>query len=218
MKAQIAEVRCRETGSELIALLLESHEIKKHKPLYNRAQKRTHHPYSVYTFYDLNGYIRFQPGKNLQGMQELVQLANAEAAKIMLFRAVEEWKLCQKLCGLYKTQGACFHFSLKQCNGACMQKETAEDYNNRAMAFIRKLSFSGESFFIIDEGVTDEECSVIQIENGRYKGFGTLHRDELNESEKALSGCISSYAHNKDTQHILKSYLLQNPQLTIIKY
>ncbi len=40
MKQNIADVDYKLTGSELVALLLESDEIKKQKPVYNRAQRR----------------------------------------------------------------------------------------------------------------------------------------------------------------------------------
>ena len=58
------EVRlCRETahidfelsGSELLALLMESHAIKHHYPLYNRAQKRSLQQYSIFSYEDRNG-------------------------------------------------------------------------------------------------------------------------------------------------------------------
>ncbi len=41
MRDLIADIEWETTGSELIALLKESFEIKKNKPLYNRAQRRT---------------------------------------------------------------------------------------------------------------------------------------------------------------------------------
>jgi excinuclease UvrABC nuclease subunit len=40
MKQNIADVDFRLCGSELIALLLESDEIKKHQPVFNRSQRR----------------------------------------------------------------------------------------------------------------------------------------------------------------------------------
>ncbi|MEI8226572.1 MAG: hypothetical protein WCG82_11670, partial [Bacteroidota bacterium] len=41
MRDQIADIDWEKTGSELIALLKESSEIKMNKPIYNRAQRRT---------------------------------------------------------------------------------------------------------------------------------------------------------------------------------
>lgn len=44
LKNRIAKVTYKETGNELAALLLESHEIKTHRPHYNRALKRRRFP------------------------------------------------------------------------------------------------------------------------------------------------------------------------------
>ena len=41
MRDLIADISWEVTGSELIALLKESYEIKENKPVYNRAQRRT---------------------------------------------------------------------------------------------------------------------------------------------------------------------------------
>ena len=60
MRNQIADVSWEETGSELIALLLESSEIKKYKPLYNRLQRRSAHNYGLFSFEDENGYINLE--------------------------------------------------------------------------------------------------------------------------------------------------------------
>jgi DNA polymerase-3 subunit epsilon len=47
------------TGSELVALLLESHEIKRLRPPVNRAQRRRRFPYVIHTWTDETGYRRF---------------------------------------------------------------------------------------------------------------------------------------------------------------
>jgi DNA polymerase-3 subunit epsilon len=49
MRAQVADISYEVTGNELIALLRESHEIKKFKPLYNRAQRRSLFRYGLFT-------------------------------------------------------------------------------------------------------------------------------------------------------------------------
>jgi len=49
MRDMIADIDWELTGSELIALLLESAEIKKNKPLYNRAQRRTGFQWGIFS-------------------------------------------------------------------------------------------------------------------------------------------------------------------------
>ena len=60
MRDETAAIGYEVTGSELAALLLESNEIKKHKPVYNRAQRRSIYRYGVYFYKDLNGYLNFR--------------------------------------------------------------------------------------------------------------------------------------------------------------
>ena len=64
MCERIASIGHEETGSELVALLLESDEIKANKPFYNRSQRRSASGYGIFSFEDDNGYLHLQVKKN----------------------------------------------------------------------------------------------------------------------------------------------------------
>ncbi|NJK94573.1 MAG: hypothetical protein HC905_06265 [Bacteroidales bacterium] len=64
MKTQIVSIDYEITGSELIALLLESEEIKKHKPRFNHAQRRTPTHCGIFLNIDENGYMRLSIANN----------------------------------------------------------------------------------------------------------------------------------------------------------
>ena len=59
MRKEVADISVEQTGNELIALLLESAEIKKHKPLYNRAQRRAMDNFGIFSFTNAQGYLCF---------------------------------------------------------------------------------------------------------------------------------------------------------------
>ena len=63
MRDRIADISWEETGSELVALLLESSEIKKHTPLFNRSQRRSALNFGLFSFEDSAGYIHLKIGK-----------------------------------------------------------------------------------------------------------------------------------------------------------
>ena len=63
MRDLIADIDWETTGSELIALLKESSEIKLNKPVYNRAQRRSGFQWGIFTFTDKNGYINYRYGQ-----------------------------------------------------------------------------------------------------------------------------------------------------------
>ncbi len=216
MKDAIADVDYKITGSELVALLLESHEIKTNKPVFNRAQRRTLYNYGLYHFKDENGYMQLNILKLVDGATPLTSYTSLNEAKQHLFTLVEEYQLCQKLCNLYESDGACFHYQIHQCNGACIQKESAEEYNERVHSAMNNYQFKHQNFFIIDKGRNDKEKSVIKVENGIYKGFGFFPLNGKDIITDELSDHISPYKNNKDVQQIIRSHIRRNPVEAII--
>ncbi len=211
MKDAIADVDFRITGSELVALLLESHEIKSNKPLYNRAQRRTLYNYGLYKFKDENGYLQLKILSLIEGATPLTSYSSKNEAKQHLFSLVEEYELCQKLCGLYEFEGACFHHQIHQCKGACVQAEEATAYNDRVKKAISNYQYKKNSFYLIDKGRHNDEKSVIKIEKGKYIGFGFVELNGNPILPEMLDEFIHPYKDNKDVQQIIRSYLRRNP-------
>ena len=207
MRDAIADISCEITGSELLALLLESHEIKKHKPLYNRAQRRSRYNYGLYSFEDENGYLNLKITRIVDSLAPINAYGSKMEASNHLFRLVEEFALCQKLCGLYETKNACFHYQIEQCKGACVGGEPAEEYNSRVNEAISYYALPYRNFFILDYGRNEDEKAVVKIEKGTYMGFGYIGINGEEPSEEFLSDCIKHYPDNKDTRQIIRSWL-----------
>jgi DNA polymerase-3 subunit epsilon len=219
MRSQIADIGYETTGSELIALLLESFQIKKHKPLYNRAQRRSLNHYGLYTYIDSAGYIRFFIDKNSgSDASPLVSFNSPIEARQFLLLLIQKYTLCQKLSGLYESQGACFHYQINECKGACIGHEDAFAYNQRAENVIHNFEYDEDSFFILDHGRNASEHAVIQISHGKYLGLGFLNNDLPYEHSAELSNCIKNYPDNREVQQIIKSYLKKHPGIKIIPY
>lgn len=211
MKQRIADIGYTETGSELVALLMESDEIKAHKPLYNRSQRRTASHYGLFSYQNEDGYICFEVKRNNKTEDmPLISFRNAKAAQQFMERTVSQYQLCQKLCHLYKTDGACFYYSIKECNGACIGEEPVDRYNLRAEKVIENISYSSKSFIVIDKGRHENEKSVVKVVNGKYIGFGYIDVDCLDNDIDLISDCVKPYQDNRDIQQILRNYLQNN--------
>jgi len=206
MRDQMAGVHYELTGSELIALLLESHEIKRHKPPFNRQQRRVSFPYGLFDFPDKDGFINLEIRRIRAGDHPLTSYSNAREGREHLNYLLESHTLCQKYCGLYKTRGPCFHYQIHRCKGACAGQEGYETYNQRVEEAIARYISEEDSFFIIDRGRFRDERSVVKIVNGHYCGFGYMDINETAYAE-ALMDCIKPYPENRDTHIILKGYL-----------
>ncbi len=219
MRNNIASIDFELTGNELIAQLKESFEIKQNKPLYNWKQRRAVPQYGLYTYTDRLGYIRFEIGKQIDNRSiPVCSFSGASIGKQYLQNLVEKYRLCQKLCGLYQTSGACFHFEIMECNGACIGKESPEDYNARATKVIESHRFRHNSFFIIEKGRNDSELAIIMIENGKYNGYGYIDKDNSFSDMDFLRDCVKSFPDDSDIQQILRNYMQTGRPIDIIPY
>jgi len=217
MVDEIHNISYELTGSELIALLLESDEIKTQKPKYNRRQRRASSHYGIYSYIDDSGYICFKT-EGIKKENPVVSFNSAKEARDRLYVLSEKFELCQKLCNLYDTTGACFYYQLKHCKGACIQEESPNDYNLRAQAMLDELSYDWQNFYIIDAGRNDDEKSVVKIENGKYMGFGYIDTESIGNNIESLSDVIKVYPDNRDIQQIIRTYLKQHSVEMLIKF
>ncbi len=218
MRSNTASISYEETGSELIALLLESDEIKKHKPIYNRLQRRTSYKYGLYSFYTQAGYHVLQVEKIKTTGKPHTVCGSFDEALVMVHKLAAKHNLCQKLCGLYQNHGACFQHSIKQCNGACIGEEPAEAYNLRVEKALAEFHHKWTDMAIFDHGRNEDEISVVLIENNTYAGFGWMSKDDSVESPVQIKDAIKTYPDNRDVQQIIKGFLNSGKAQKIIRF
>ena len=218
MRDLIADIYWEPTGSELIALLKESFEIKLNKPVYNRAQRRTGFQWGIFSYIDNNGYLNYRYGQINDDEIPVSVFTSKEKAKSKLGSLIETFSLCQKLSGLYDTEGACFHYQVGICKGACIGKESPQDYNERATRASEEFIFTRRNFFIIDKGRENEERCAVKIVNGKYAGWGYFNINDMGFGLSAVHECIKPSRDNSDIQVILKQYLKSNRVEKIIEF
>lgn len=216
IQAKVASVTYEATGSELVALLKESEEIKRIKPIYNRALRRSIFTHALYAFKDEHGYLNLKIDIADGRKKNITTFSNRQSGKSFITKAVEDFNLCQKLTGLYKTKTSCFSYEIKSCDGACIQKESPESYNKRVEALIEKNSYSNKNMVIVDRGREIDERSAILIENGVFKGIGFINLNYQITNLKVLESIITPMQNNRDTQHIIQNYIRRNKRLKII--
>lgn len=214
----VSAVTYETTGSELVALLKESEEIKKLKPLYNRALRRTVFTHALYSYLDDNGYINLKIDVVDGRKKPITTFSNRNSAKQFMFKIVEEYQLCQKLAGIYNTKTSCFNYSIKTCNGACVSIETPEEYNTRVENLINKNSYRNKNLVIIDKGRDIEERSAILIKNGAFYGLGFFDLNHQINRLDILESFITPMQNNRDTQHIIQSYLRKKKNIKILQF
>ncbi|MDY8138254.1 exonuclease domain-containing protein [Aquimarina sp. 2201CG5-10] len=218
IQVEVIRITYEITGSELLALLKESEEIKINKPKYNRALRRTKFDQALYQFVDDQGYINFKTAKaDARKNTSITTFSNKQQAKSFMHRWTEEYNLCLKLMGLDNGESNCFNYTIKQCHGACIKDESAEEYNERARKLIFNNSFNGQNMIIVDRGRDVDEQSIVLVEEGKFKGIGYFNLNFQIQNIEVLRSIITPMKHNRDAQHIIQSYTRKNKRLKIIK-
>ncbi|OUL60869.1 exonuclease domain-containing protein [Flavobacterium sp. AJR] len=218
IQAEVFTVTYDETGSELIALLKESEEIKVNKPKYNRSQKKTIFPLSLYAEKDKNGYLNLKLQKTDGRKKEITSYGSLQEGKNALFFITDKYKLCQKLTGLYLTKKECFQYKIKECDGACIGEITPEEYNARVQNFITDYSFENKNMILIDRGRTVNERSAVLIENGVYKGYAFYDLNYQITNIEILKNIIIPMQNNRDAKSIIQNYMRKSKSLKVIHF
>jgi DNA polymerase-3 subunit epsilon len=205
---EIAAVDYELTGSELIAMLLESELIKIHKPIFNRRLRKSLFPYGLFDDLDENGYLRLTiHSTSKKETHPILHFSSRKEATNFLMYVIEEHHLCQKLCGLYDSKNGCFHYEIKQCHGACVGEESNSFYNERIEQFISRITFNGKSFYILDRGRNKSEKSIVLIQNGRYFGYGYAPYHFHGKAPQKWKSFITDKQENRDIKTIINQFV-----------
>jgi DNA polymerase-3 subunit epsilon len=152
------------TGNELLAVLLESHEIKRLWPDENRSQKRVQQIFGLYDYLDQNNKIRFGIDKVRKDSKPLLTFGTHAAALQYLQSLIDNFRLCPKLCNSQTNAGECIHVQHEICDGYCLIAENAAAYNARAQSFFDELMADKKVHFILGKGRNYKEQCVILYE------------------------------------------------------
>jgi len=212
LQRAVRDISYEITGSELAALLLENHEIKKHQPRINHAQRRNSYPYVIYVTSDGQGYLNLRIQKTHKIPEEdgqpIQEYTSKEAAKGHLRALIKQFTLCQNKTDLATGPGACFNHQIHQCAGACIAQEKPEKYNDRVLETIGAVSKSMKgSCLVIEPGRSHTERTIIAVEDGHYRGFGYLEDGvALSQLSEAMDH-IREYSETPESLKIIHSYL-----------
>ncbi len=217
------EIGYEVTGSELVALLLESAEIKYHHPIINKQQRARSYPYVIHHYENQEGYLCLDYAKvnkrQKQKLNVIHEYASGLSAKGALNAILENHELCQTFCNVDQIKRPCFYYQIHKCRGACIGKEPPAEYNERVREAVAHMDTDFDSdFILLEEGRSPTEKAVVLVEEGIYKGFGYADEDLPHQTVEELKDLITPYDHNPDTYRIIRQYMMANrKQLKVVE-
>ncbi|HZI24655.1 MAG TPA: exonuclease domain-containing protein [Chryseolinea sp.] len=211
IRNEIHHISYELTGNELIALILESQEIRRLWPKYNQAQKFRTEEWGVYDYEDRNGYLRFSVNLVTRGSRPLKRFNSKGSAWNFLWEKVRAFGLCPKLSGLQLAKGLCFEYQTGECHGACMGVESVNDYNQRVETAIQSFTSQGESVAIIGRGRNIEEQSLVLVEKGTYVGYGFFDKHNSISDFESAKILVKRSVETPTVQSLINGYVI-NPR------
>jgi DNA polymerase-3 subunit epsilon len=219
MCLETADISFTRTGSELLALLLESSEIKHIYPKFNRAQRKSAEAVGLFSYEDQKGIIHLAYNRLKLAPNAIMKYYSISECRHHLETLCATFELCPKYCHLQTNVSSCFHYQLKECKGVCCDKETVESYNKRVKEAIQSVGIGAENLVIKEKGRTKNEIGFALILDGIYKGIGYVDtsQDATLENPEDYQFFVEPKKDNRDIQRIITSYLKKKEKLKAIE-
>lgn len=161
---EIRDIRFQETAHEVIAVLLEDTEIRKHWPKYNNAQKQRVVRYGIFEYFDQRGYKRWA--------------VNALAKHQMAWRYFPSPADARNFVIQF---GQAHHLDLRLLGIEAMEiTETLPspaEHNERFGTALALHEQSQLPTLLVGQGRTEEEQTFLVLENGFAVAFGFAYSD-----------------------------------------
>ncbi|MGB0396546.1 MAG: exonuclease domain-containing protein [Flavobacteriaceae bacterium] len=209
IQKKLHKVNFETTGSELIALLKEQHEIKKNQPQINKDGRYRLYPMGI-RIDEETRYHQLVLEQVRNSRDYLVVFKNGRVAKHIMTQWIEAHQLCHNHSSLQDSDGACFAYKNNQCKGACLEEEDPQSYNQRLHQIQNKNNYPHDDFLMIETGRKDGEYSFIYIENQSFKGYGYYDLNhQINSKEKILNRMIAM-EDNSDCRALILAHIKKN--------
>lgn len=212
MCLETAHLSYTETGSELLALLLESSEIKTKFPKFNRSQKNSNAAIGLFSYEDQKGILHLAFNKLKLTPNPIMTFYSISECRAFLESLCSEFELCPKYCHLQTNVKSCFSYHLQNCKGVCNDKEKVINYNNRVREAIASIGFEAKNRVIKESGRNENEIGFTLILDGTYKGYGYIDKAQAEQLQQPedYQFFLQPKRDNRDVQRILTAYLKKN--------
>ena len=202
---EIYNISFQVCGSELMAFILESIEIKRLWPIYNRSQKAFEQAYGLYMFEDGRGFKRLAIEKKKKQLQPLYTFNALVEGHNMLRKLMNDFTLCAKLCFMDVTPGP----------GLAEEENlTPTAYNMRVDNAIRYLQDALPSFAVREQVslMQQQKQGIILMEKGRFVGMGYLPGHVSLSTIDEVRSYITPYPENGYIRGLVYNYANKHPE------
>lgn len=192
-------------GTELMAAILESIEIRRLWPAYNVSQKRFLPAYGLYCFEDRKGYLRLGIEKKKKQLPSLYTFNLFLEGHTRLTRLMREFNLDPRLCFVDKSA------LVESPAGNTVGVDAPPVYNERVRMAIDSLQQQLPTYAVVDNGREPGEQSFILMEQGRFCGMGYVPADVSVSCADDLRTYATTYPESDYIRGMIHQYVQRWP-------
>ncbi|HYF31038.1 MAG TPA: exonuclease domain-containing protein [Chitinophagaceae bacterium] len=201
----IHHISYQSCGTELMAAILESIEIRRLWPAFNVSQKRFMPVYGLYCFEDRKGYLRLVIEKKKKQLPSLYTFNLFLDGHNRLHKLIREFNLDSRLCFVDKSA------VVEVQSGATISIDPPDIYNERVRLALQSLQQQLPTYAVVDEGRRPGEQSFILMEQGRFCGMGYVPTDVSISSTEELKTYATIYPESDYIRSMISQYVQKWP-------
>ncbi|MFD2586817.1 exonuclease domain-containing protein [Croceitalea marina] len=187
LQKETKKVTFEKTGSELVTLLKEHHEIKKNSPTYNDKRRRKGFSHGIYAFESASGLLSLKPERANGQAKRLGSFNSMRATQNFLVKVIDEFEL------------------------------TEIRDNIKVLEAFEKYSIDNRDVIVLDKGRELGEQSAILIKNGCLSGIAFVDLNHQLNNIHILESIITPMQGDEYSTFIIESYLRKRNRIKIIE-
>lgn len=203
----VCDISYEITGSELVATLLAQEELFAKRPSYNFTVRKTKYRYGIFASKDEDGFLNL----NVDLLSEneslpYLQFSSKRSATNSLRKIMERHQLSPLLCGF-----------AEQYPDKKLPK-VQEAYNFKLSKILEKYQFKNDNFFIIGDGRSHHEHSIVWVENQEYKGFGFFEPEYIENDIESFKESVTPRPISPEARKVILQYTRKRNKDELIAY
>jgi DNA polymerase-3 subunit epsilon len=212
----VSRVSFKECGNELMMSVLESIEIKRLWPAFNRSQKKFENRFGICSYTDLKGITRLGISKKKKQIQMHTTFPLLIDGTRMLNKLARTHKLCPKMCFLQDESATCLGLEESFCEGICQHTENTSAYNKKVNTAIEELINHSPTVAVFGAGRTPNESSCVMIGKNDFlaTGFITAAMSDLDKND--LITMLEPSASNEYIRSLVMKHAATYPSLALV--
>lgn len=208
---EIHKISFKEAATELMAQIIESAEIRRIWPIYNRSQKGFLPKYGLYVYQDQKGFQRFAIEKQKSILQPLYTFNSLHDANQKLKALIHQFGLCPRLCNVISIH-SCVPKAIEEgiCEGHCQDPVT--QYNLRTQQAIAYVQQQLPCFAIVDKGIDQKTISCILVDKGQVVALGFMPSNHKLEDAENIKTLLEPIQDNDFIRNLAFKFADEHPE------